>query len=393
MRARPVLPARGGRARPATFHRVRPRHVYVHVPFCARRCAYCDFAIAVRRQVPVEEYLGAVRKELALRFPAGEPWRAETLYLGGGTPSRLGGEGIARLLDLLRERITLEEGAEVTIEVNPEDASPDALRRWREAGVTRISLGSQSFDDGVLAWMHRTHTADQVAGAVAAARDAGLDDVSLDLIFALPAALGRDWAGDVARALALEPAHLSLYGLTVEPATPLGRWRDRGSVEEAPEEGYEREFLHAHEALTAAGLEHYEVSNFGRPGCHSRHNRSYWRGVPYAGLGPGAHEFDGARRRWNVGAYAGWVRALAEGRDPIEGEETLTTQNRLAEEVYLGLRTSDGLRLREEELATASAWERAGWGRVDGGVLRLTPLGWLRLDALAAALTDRRSRY
>ena len=396
-----------------------PRHVYVHVPFCARRCSYCDFAIAVRRDVPVDEYLDAIRTELSIRFPDAETWAADTLYLGGGTPSRLGGEGVARLLDLLRDRIDLEHDAEVTIEANPEDVDLEAARRWREAGVNRISLGSQSFDDRVLAWMHRVHSASRIAEAVEAARAAGVQNLSLDLIFALPAALERDWERDVASALALAPDHLSLYGLTVEPHTPLGRWRARGAVEEASEEGYEAEYLHAHEALAAAGHEHYEVSNFGKPGRHSRHNRSYWRGVPYAGLGPGAHEFQvevsasnaagcddamssarasaeraagAARRRWNVGAYAAWAKALAEGRDPVAGEEMLTEENRTAEEVYLGLRTADGLRLRPGEEADVARWIEAGWARLDGGVLRLTPLGWLRLDALAAALTDIRSR-
>lgn len=383
-----------------------PRHVYVHVPFCARRCSYCDFAIAVRRDVPVDEYLAAVRAELTLRFPGAEPWPADTLYLGGGTPSRLGGEGVARLLDLMRERITLAENAEVTIEANPEDVDLDAVRRWREAGVDRVSLGSQSFDDRVLAWMHRVHSASRIAEAVEAVRAGGIGNLSLDLIFALPAALERDWERDVAGALALEPEHLSLYGLTIEPHTPLGRWRERGNVEEAGEEGYESEYLHAHHALAAAGLEHYEVSNFGRPGRHSRHNRSYWRGVSYAGIGPGAHEFRapgddvgiapttdaGARRRWNVGAYAAWAKALGEGRDPVAGSELLTPENRTAEEVYLGLRTSDGLRLRPGEDAVVAPWVQAGWARVDGGVLRPTPLGWLRLDALAGVLTNGRSR-
>ena len=327
-----------------------PRHVYVHVPFCARRCSYCDFAIAVRRDVPVDEYLGALRAELELRFPrdAG-PWVAETLYLGGGTPSRLGAEGVARAVAMLRERIELAAGAEVTLEANPEDVDAGAARRWVEAGVNRVSLGAQSFEDRVLAWMHRVHDAERVGRAVGALREAGIDNLSLDLIFALPRALERDWRRDVDRALALEPEHLSLYGLTVEPHTPLGRWRERGAVEEASEEGYEEEYLHAHAALAAAGLEHYEVSNFGRPGLHSRHNRSYWSGVAYAGLGPGAHELalDGAAatRRWNVGAYAAWTRALGEGRDPAAGSETLTAENRVAEDVYLGLRASGGLTL------------------------------------------------
>jgi oxygen-independent coproporphyrinogen-3 oxidase len=178
----------------------------------------------------------------------------------------------------------------------------------------------------------------------------------------------------------------------VEPKTPLGRWVERGSVVEAVEERYEAEFLRAHERLTAAGYEHYEVSNYARPGYRSRHNSSYWSGVPYAGLGPSAHEFDGVSRRWNVAAYADWVRRLREDVDPVEGSELLTAENRQAEAVYLGLRTSDGLPLREDEAAVVAPWVAAGWGTVDAGRLRLTPVGWLRLDSLAASLTARRSR-
>jgi oxygen-independent coproporphyrinogen-3 oxidase len=236
------------------------------------------------------------------------------------------------------------------------------------------------------------HPADQIRRAVGIAREGGITNFSIDLIFALPAVLDRSWERDLDEALALEPPHVSLYGLTVEPRTPLGRWVERGSVTEAVEERYEAEFLRAHERLAAAGYEHYEVSNYARPGYRSRHNSSYWSGVPYAGLGPSAHEFDGVSRRWNVAAYADWVRRLREDVDPVEGSELLTAENRQAEAVYLGLRTTDGLPLREDEAAVVAPWVAAGWGTVDAGRLRLTPVGWLRLDSLAASLTARRSR-
>ena len=368
------------------------RHAYVHVPFCARRCSYCDFAIAVRARVPVEEYVTALGRELAMRHPESRSWTLDSLYFGGGTPSRLGGEGVARAIDVMRARAALAPRAEVTIEANPEDVSADAVRRWREAGVNRLSLGSQSFSDAVLTWMHRTHDASAIERAVRTARDGGIANLSLDLIFALPSALGRDWRGDLEALVALEPDHVSLYGLTVEPATPLGRWRARGDVEEAPEEAYEREFLDAHERLASAGFEHYEVSNFARPGRRSRHNSSYWTGAPYAGLGPSAHEFDGVVRRWNVAPYGEWVERLARGEDPIGGSETLDEENRTAEAVYLGLRTTRGIAIGAEERERVVPWVRAGWATLDGDRLVLTPLGWLRLDSLAADLTLIRSR-
>jgi oxygen-independent coproporphyrinogen-3 oxidase len=372
---------------------VHPRHVYVHVPFCARRCVYCDFAIAVRRQVPVDEYVRAVSRELALRFSGDGAWPVETLYFGGGTPSILGGEGIARLLDALRKRLRLAANAEVTLEANPDDVSLESARAWRQAGVNRLSIGVQSFDDAVLRWMHRTHDANAARMAVEHARAAGVEDVSVDLIFALPNEIARCWETDVSTALALEPSHISLYGLTTEPTTALGRWRDRGVVSEAPDERYEVEFLHAHESMTEAGFEHYEVSNFGRPGRRARHNSGYWFGTEYAGLGPGAHEFDGSTRRWNVDAYAEWERRLASSADPIAASEVLDDENRAAERVYLGLRTSDGLRLTGAEVVRTQSWIDAGWGTIaEGDRLVLTPLGWLRLDSLAADLTVVRSR-
>ena len=370
---------------------VAARHAYVHVPFCARRCAYCDFAIAVRRVVPVEDYVEGLARELALRLP-GDDRELTTLYFGGGTPSRLGGAGVAAAIAAVRRHARLAADAELTIEANPEDVTEANVAEWVAAGVNRLSLGSQSFDERVLHWMHRTHDAGQIGRAVEAARRGGIGNLSLDLIFALPESLGRDWSRDLDAALALEPDHLSLYGLTVEAHTPLARWRERGEVSETPEERYEAEFLLAHERMTAAGLEHYEVSSFGRPGRRSRHNSSYWTGVPYVGLGPAAHEYDGVARRWNLASYPRWLDALRAGRDPAEAREVLSEENRTAEAVYLGLRTTDGLRLAPHELPTAERWVAASWGELAGAVLRLTPLGWLRLDALAASLTAHRSR-
>ena len=372
------------------------QHLYVHVPFCARRCSYCDFAIAVRSRVPVGEYVDALRRELSLRFAEAERPVLETLYFGGGTPSRLGGEGVARAIAAVREHATLAPGAELTIEVNPEDVSDEALAAWTEAGVNRLSIGSQSFSESALGWMHRGHGGAGIASAVERARAHGIGNLSLDLIFALPDEVPRSWDEDIDRALALEPEHLSLYGLTFEPATPLARWRARGEAAEASEERYEQEFLRAHERLSNAGFDHYEVSNFARPGLASRHNSSYWSGAAYGGVGPSAHAFDGTRRGWNVPQYAEWVRLLAAGADPRAGEEELTGENRVAEEVYLGLRTRRGLVIGPEEAARVASWRDAGWAELDDGTgerrLRLTATGWLRLDSLAADLTLFRSR-
>jgi len=369
------------------------RHVYVHVPFCSRRCSYCDFSIAVRRVVPVEEYLRALDAELAVRFGNAEAAEVDTIYLGGGTPSRLGGEGLARAIALVRRHFSLAGNGELTIEVNPEDLSEENATAWVEAGVNRLSLGTQTFDDAALRWMHRSHDASAIETAVAAARAAGLENVSLDLIFALPAELRRDFAADVRRLLALRPMHVSLYGLTVEPRTPLGRWVGSGTAVERPEEGYEQEYLLAHELLTSDGLEHYEVSNYGRPGFRSRHNSAYWASVPYVGLGPSAHGFDGQVRRWNASGYAEWRDLTFAARDPLAGSERLDEGNLIAEGVYLGLRSDAGLPLLPGERDLVEPWLVERWVVIEAdGRLRCTALGWLRLDSLAAALTHSRSR-
>ncbi len=338
----------------------------------------------------------AIMAEVATRGIGPQPLRS--LYLGGGTPSRLGGPGVAELVHRLRERLDVEEAStsrgepEVTVEANPEDIDAGSVRAWRTAGVNRVSLGVQSFDRGALEWMHRGHSAESVSAAVEVLRGEGIADVSVDLIFALPSALGRDWSADLDRALQLEPTHLSLYGLTVEPRTPLGRWAASGQVREADEDRYAEEFLTAHRCLSAAGFEHYEVSNYGRPGRRARHNSAYWSGVPYLGLGPAAHGFDGHVRRWNERAFARWIARVEAGEDPVEGAEEIGQAEAVAEAVYLGLRTSDGLRVHDREMKTVTRWVEQGWGTLDRDRLTLTPTGWLRLDALAADLTLLRSR-
>jgi oxygen-independent coproporphyrinogen-3 oxidase len=365
-------------------------HVYLHVPFCARRCSYCDFAIAVRRVVPSTAYVEAVLAEWAGRQadPAwSEAGDVRSVYFGGGTPSRLDPSGIGRLLDGIASARTLAAGAEVTLEANPDDVTPAAAAAWRDAGVSRVSLGVQSFDAGVLRWMHRTHSAEQVAPAVDILRAAGVEDLSLDLIFGLPAALARDWDRDLAAAFALAPDHLSLYGLTVEHHTPLGRWTARGEVVPVDEERYAAEYLAAGRALAAEGFDHYEVSNAAREGHRARHNSAYWRRAAFLGLGPSAHSGFGRTRRWNIREWAAYEHAITDGRDPVAGTEQLSDEAVALEEVYLGLRTSDGLPAGRLDAGMARAWTEAGWAERTERRIRLTLEGWLRLDALVGSAT------
>jgi putative oxygen-independent coproporphyrinogen III oxidase len=367
-------------------------HLYVHVPFCARRCSYCDFAIAVRRVVPSDRFVDLVLREWAgwQRHPSWDTTtEIRTIYLGGGTPSRLTGPAIARLLEGIARQRALVGGAEVTLEANPDDVTPVAARSWRAAGVTRVSLGVQSFDPGVLRWMHRTHAAEQVAPAVEIIRAAGIADLSLDLIFGLPSALARDWDADLTQAFALAPEHLSLYGLTIEEQTPLGRWRARGTVTPVEEDRYAAEFLAAHAALAAHGYEHYEVSNAARPGRRARHNSAYWQRASFIGLGPSAHSGFGPVRQWNLREWSAYARAAERGESVVAGREELAAAAVTLEELYLGLRTSDGLPSDRLTPETVAAWTAQEWASVEHGRIRLTAEGWLRLDALVGAAVSR----
>ncbi|HJR51755.1 MAG TPA: radical SAM family heme chaperone HemW [Gemmatimonadales bacterium] len=363
-------------------------HLYIHVPFCARRCSYCDFAIAVRRDVPSAAFTDAVLREWA-GWQGHEIWDGasvvESVYFGGGTPSRLDPSAIARILERLSTDRPLDPDAEVTLEANPDDVTGQAARLWRDAGINRVSLGAQSFDPAVLAWMHRTHSSEQIGAAVAILRDAGIAELSLDLIFGLPAALGRDWTADLERALSLRPDHLSLYGLTVEDHTPLARWTARGEVTPVDEDRYAIEFLHADRGLGDAGYEHYEVSNYSLPGRRARHNSAYWRRAPFIGIGPSAHSGWGASRQWNLREWAAYERAVAAGESAVAGVESLDPTAVELEELYLGLRTREGVPAARLPPETARAWIEAGWAVSAGGRVRLTTEGWLRLDALTAA--------
>ena len=364
-------------------------HVYLHVPFCARRCSYCDFAIAVRRDVPSTAYAEAVLREWA-GWQGHEIWaessRVESVYFGGGTPSRLEPGAIGSILERIAADGTVAPGAEVTLEANPDDVNREAADAWRAVGVNRVSLGAQSFDPAALGWMHRTHSAEQIGAAVGTLRGAGIPYLSLDLIFGLPASLGRHWVTDLERALALRSDHLSLYGLTVEDHTPLARWTARGEVAPVDEDRYAAEFLEADAILGQAGYEHYEVSNYSLPGRQARHNSAYWRRAPFIGIGPSAHSGWGANRRWNLREWAAYQRAMAAGESPVAGTERLDEKAVELEELYLGLRTREGIPGERLPPETARAWLEAGWATASGDVVRLTAEGWLRLDALTAAV-------
>lgn len=369
------------------------RHVYVHAPFCARRCFYCDFAVAVRREADPGPWARALAAELHWLEAEGEGTLAETLdtvFVGGGTPSLLGPDAMVLLGETLGTHRLGSEGMEWTSEANPESLTGAVAGAWRRAGVNRLSLGIQSFQEPVLRWMGRLHGAEGARSAVQAARRAGFENLSVDLIFGLPSSLDRDWSADLEAVLEMGLPHVSLYGLTAETGTPLGRQVSEGRVHMLEDERYRDEFLEARERLTAAGFRHYEVSNFALPGFESRHNTAYWRGVPYLGLGNSSHSYLPPVRRWNLRDWEAYRAALAAGDGPLAESEVVEGDAALVERVWLGLRTSHGFRLDpgEETAATRvlERWVRGGLGEVRGGVVTLTGEGWLLLDDLTVEL-------
>jgi oxygen-independent coproporphyrinogen-3 oxidase len=296
--------------------------------------------------------------------------------------------GLAAVLD--GHRLSDPE-MEWTAEANPESFSVEVAGAWRKAGVNRLSLGAQSFHGPALQWMGRLHGPEGVGTAVRVAREAGFDDISIDLMFGLPGYLGRSWALDLDRALELEPLHVSLYGLTVEPDTPLGRAVAQGREKPVDEGRYREEYLQAAETLTSAGYSHYEVSNFARPGGASRHNSVYWTGDPYLGLGNGAHSYAHPVRRWNHRDWESYRAAIQRGESPEAGRETIDEDARRLEGVWLSLRTERGLSMEElppRAHARVERWTEARLAVLNGTRMRLTAEGWLVLDGLAVELDE-----
>jgi oxygen-independent coproporphyrinogen-3 oxidase len=365
--------------------------VYVHAPFCARRCRYCDFAVQVRPEADPRVWLDALERELALVEDEGVfrlAGRLDTLYVGGGTPSLFGAGAMAGLARVVgRERIE-EPGLEWTAEANPESFTTEVAEDWRAAGVNRVSLGVQTFHEAALRWMGRLHGPSGARRAVSIARRVGFPEISVDLIFGLPEHTGRSWSEDLGKVIDLGVPHVSLYGLTVESGTPLGRSVAEGRVTLPDEERYREEYLEAAERLTGAGWVHYEVSNFARPGHGSRHNQVYWSGGAYLGLGNGAHGYAHPVRRWNLRDWNAYDESLREGNLPVEGQETLDGAAHRLERLWLQLRTRRGIpwtALGSEGHAVARSWVTRGLASISESV-RLTAAGWLVMDRLTLEL-------
>jgi len=370
--------------------------LYLHIPFCKSKCIYCDFYSLPRREGEMGRYCRALETHLAQTAPRAAGHRVDTVYVGGGTPSLLPNGALEGLLETVKRHYALDSGAECTFEANPESCRDAArLERLRRAGFDRISLGLQSADDGALKALGRLHTFAQGREAVAAARQAGFGNLSLDLMYGLPGQTLSGWLETLERVLELEPEHLSCYGLKPEENTPL--WSRRATL---PDDDAQAEmYLAAAERLEQAGWRQYEISNFAKPGFESRHNGRYWRLEEYLGFGPGAHsDFGGVRYAWDRD-LEGYIRGVDENGTPLSESQALTPEERTAEYVMLSLRTADGLDASDFErrsgrsfaplahelrpLASAGLAKETAPGR-----WRLTPRGFLVSNAVIGRLWD-----
>jgi len=376
--------------------------LYVHIPFCVRRCPYCDFAIHIgAKDDLVTEYVAMLRRELENTLAAHAQSLPEqpltSIFFGGGTPTFLSAATLAELLQTIHDTIAVAPDAEISIEANPDRLEEDKLTALHQAGWNRLSLGVQSFDDAALKRLGRTHNAQQGEAVFDGARRAGFDNISLDLIYALPGQSRASWHNTLERTVQLEPEHVSCYALTIEEGTPFAKRAERGHLIPVEDDNQAVLMQDAQEILQAAGLLRYEVSNYARPGRECQHNLNYWRGGNYLACGCGAHGHLNGQRWWNERAAPRYVQLMQEKNSARVGEETLTPRQRLSEIVMLGLRLREGFSLpatsqrlhldaRHELNGELQDLTQRGILLEDAGVVRLAPAAIPVADAVAARL-------
>ena len=366
--------------------------LYIHIPFCRSRCSYCDFATGMYEGALAERYVGALTKEIARWAEVDEPNSVDTIYFGGGTPSLLNVGQLEQVLRSIYDRFAVDEGAEITLEINPGDGGANVetrertMREWLRLGINRASFGAQTFDDCELKLLGRTHDSKDIHATVTQLRAAGFDNISFDLIAGLPGQTLAGWQRNLDYALLLHPAHLSLYLLDVHESTPLADQIKRGMRPKPDDDLAGEMYGHMIDEVCAAGYEHYEVSNFCLPGFESRHNTKYWTGTPYYGFGCSAHSYDGARQRWaNERDTAKYVELIENGKSPIVQHSDLSEEDARAESVFLGLRLMRGLDLQKY---------RSRFGvdlraQFDGDLQRLHEAGLIEINRELMKLTKR----
>ncbi|MBS3810140.1 MAG: radical SAM family heme chaperone HemW, partial [Desulfobacterales bacterium] len=317
--------------------------IYIHVPFCLRKCPYCDF-YSIEDLSLLSSWKDALIRETAMRAESVPGAVFDTVYLGGGTPSVPKPSEMEQILQAAHRSFSILPDAEITMEANPGTITEESLAEYRSAGVNRINMGVQSFNDDNLAFLGRIHSAGQAAEALHAAKRAGFDNIGLDLIYGLPGQNKKSWQKDLTAAAAFSPSHISCYMLTFEPGTKMAADKEAGRFEPLSEDRVSAMFIQASKFLSGLGFEHYEISNFAASkAARSGHNRKYWQNVPYIGLGPAAHSYVEPERSWNFRSVEDYIEAIADNRLPTEGAEHLTPSQMMIEAIYLGLRQAEGI--------------------------------------------------
>ncbi len=373
-----------------------PRAAYIHVPFCRHRCGYCNFTLVAGRDDLIESFLVAIERELSW---LGEPIEIDTLFFGGGTPTHLNPEQLTKLLAIVHRSFVLSAGYEFSIEANPADVDSDKLKLLADEGVTRISLGAQSFNTEKLAALERDHRARDIEFAFELSRR-HMRSVSLDLIFGAPGETNDGWRKDLARAIALRPDHISTYGLTIERGTMFWNRLHHQELRPLNDESECNMFDAAIDDLTAAGLEHYEVSNFARPGQRCRHNETYWLGQPYLAAGPGASRYIDGRRETNHRSTTTYLKRVLSGQSPVAESEQLNPEDSARERLVFGLRRMQGVDRDRFRETTGFSIEQLGGADLNkfvdhkllqwnGPQLQLTRAGLMVSDSLWPAFLRR----
>lgn len=370
--------------------------IYFHIPFCRKACHYCDFHFTTTLKSK-DDMLQAMLKEMEMRKGTLSEDKITSIYFGGGTPSVLQPNEIQAFIDLIAKQYSVDSDAEITLEANPDDLEPAQVAALRKTQVNRFSIGIQSFYEEDLIWMNRAHNARQADAAIKRVQDAGFENITIDLIYGYPLLSDAKWQTNIQKALDLSIPHISAYSMTVEDKTALGHFVKKGKQPPMNEQQSAEQFLYLVTKLTEKAFEHYEISNFALPQRHSRHNTSYWQGVPYLGIGPSAHSFDGEARSWNIANNSKYIENINQGVLPSEREE-LSKVNRVNEYIMTSLRTMWGLDLKKVEVTFGYDYRRhlekesqeylnKAWLNLDEHkVLTLTAEGKLFADHIAAEL-------
>ena len=365
--------------------------IYLHIPFCKRRCLYCDFYSTTRDEMK-HRYISALCKEIELRKSYLENEPIETIYWGGGTPSQLSLTDFEQVFQTIYKSYAVKSDAEITIEANPDDLSYEYVSMLRTLPFNRLSMGIQTFNDASLCLLHRRHTAQQAIEAFDRCRNAGFDNISIDLMYGLPNGTEQIWAADLEQAIQMHPEHISAYHLIYEEGTPLWTLREQHQIKEADEDLSVKLFTMLIHRLKEAGYQHYEISNFCLPGQHARHNSSYWTGKKYLGCGASAHSFNGHSRQWNIASLDRYISAIEKGKPDFEAEQlnlttryndfVITTIRTCWGMPLKKLKTDFGIKLYDYCLHMARPHIEQGTLRIDNDTLRLTEQGIFVSDGI-----------